>query len=122
MNNLVNAVFNALNAVAVENNNDQPWLNDKAVFLSELASVFERGVCSTQVGWFWTTETVLSNTDILMMDEFENIVNAYDGRLNFALFLRSEIFTRCLNTKNYNDFAKFHNYFWYQIACLARDS
>lgn len=39
MHVLVEAVFKSLNAVAVKNNNEQAWLNDKTKFLAELADV-----------------------------------------------------------------------------------
>ena len=121
MHVLVEAVFKSLNAVAVKNNNKQAWLNDKTKFLAELSDVLNYGVKSTNFAWFWVTGTVLTDEEILGLDEFNDIVNNYNYRLNFALYLGVNDFTSYLDKQNYNDFVKFHNYFWNEIAYLADD-
>lgn len=116
MNNLVNAIFGVLNAVAVKNNNAQDWLNDKIKFLAELADVLNYGVQSTNFAWFWVTGTVLADEEILGLDEFNDIINNYNYRLNFALYLGTNDFISYLDDRNYDDFVKFHNYFWEAVA------
>lgn len=38
-----------------------------------------------------------------------------------ATYLGVNDFTSYLDNQNYNDFVKFHNYFWNEIAYLADD-
>lgn len=121
MHVLVEAVFKSLNATAVKNNNEQPWLNGKTDFLAELADILEYGVKITDFAYFWVTETILSDSEILGMVEFDEVVNDYDGRLHFALFLGTDNFISNLDGQNYKAFVKFHEYFWYSIARLACD-
>lgn len=121
MNNLVNAIFGVLNAVAVKNGcvgeQAQPWISNKDNFLQELASVLEYGVQGTNFSWFWLTKAILKDSQVLSLSEFDEIVNEYQGNLNFALYLGADDdLMSYLDDKSYNDFVEFHNYFWETVA------
>lgn len=122
MDDLLLAVFEALNEDVVKSGDEQALVDEKIAFLEELADVLEYGIGSTDFGNWSPTLTVLTNNTVLEMEEFGEIVNAYEGRLNFALFLCAEFFTACLDEQNHDDFGKFHKYFWYTIAHIANNA